>query len=378
MDSAMTLSLVHPPIFQKSKFLYGILFFVILVLPPVKVMAISLDPYPVYDSFHDESSISFFREERPSFFWTNTGVPDVFFNGVNQTSGPSQTLPNIAYSVNGIEYGVRLSHWITNEWRITGTIPFEANALVTEPVSQIANGVTQITSASVTQTIDHFGDMEVGSTYLVAGKWQKGNFIGLDGWYRFATGTNPFTQAYPLLSSGRGASSEALGAVMGQRLWNLFSFYESFHYEKTQSIQITSSNTMGLPVGTFQWPDNVEAMGRVEMDVLQKGQRQVTLFYQYSGRISGSMTLNGEPLTYGQSFIFTPVITNGVLTYVPQAVGTSNQLFWSTVGAVSKIDKEFTAEVDVSQFPVYFLQPIAERPNPGGLMLSLSLIFRPF
>jgi len=157
---------------------------------------------------------------------------------------------------------------------------------------------------------------------------------------------------------------------MGQRLWNLFSFYESFHYETTQPVSVPASNTLGLPSGTFQWPDNTEAMGRVEMDVLQKGERQVTLFCQYSGRISGSMTLNGQPLTYGQSF----GIVNGNL--VP--VGTSNQLFWPTVGGIAKIDKEFTAEVDVSQFPVYFIQSIGNRPNNGGLMLSISLIFRPF
>jgi hypothetical protein len=135
---------------------------------------------------------------------------------------------------------------------------------------------------------------------------------------------------------------------------------------------VPSSNTLGLPAGTFQGPDNTEAMGRVEMDVLQRGERQVTLFYQYSGRISGSMTLNGQPMTYGQSFLFNSVTNNFM------AVGTSNQLFWSTVGGVAKIDREFTAEVDVSQFPVYFIESVGNRPNDGGLMLSISLIFRPF
>jgi len=139
----------------------------------LKVMAISLDPYPVYDSFHDESSISFFREERPSFFWTNTGVPDVFFNQANQLSAPTSTqLNNIAYGVNGIEYGVRISDWVTDQWRVTGTIPFEANALLTpNTVEALGN----------TETVDHFGDIEVGTTYLVTGKRQKGNFIGLAG-----------------------------------------------------------------------------------------------------------------------------------------------------------------------------------------------------
>ena len=181
-------------------------------------MAISLDPYPVYDSFHDETDISFFREERPNFYWVNSGVPDVFFAPVTNTQNPvpinqpSSQPTSVVYSINGIEYGVRMSHWVTDQWRVTGTIPFEANALVD--------------ASGNTHTVDSFGDMEVGTTYLLTGKRQKGNFIGLDGWYRFATGTNPFTQPYPLLSSGRGASSEAIGVVLGQRLWNLFSFYE--------------------------------------------------------------------------------------------------------------------------------------------------------
>jgi hypothetical protein len=359
----MTLSAVLQQIRRHHQFLTAGFLLAGSIFLPLKVMAVSLDPYPVYDSFHDESSISFFREERPSFFWTNTGVPDIFFNQANQLSAPSTQSNNIKYSVNGIEYGVRLSYWMTDQWRVTGTIPFEANALV-QPNTVEALGNTE--------TVDHFGDVEVGATYLVTGKRQNGNFIGLDGWYRFATGTNPFNLAYPLLSSGRGASSEALGLVAGQRFLNLFSFYESFHYETTQPVSVPSSNSLGLPGGTFQWPDNTEAMGRIEMDVLQRGERQVTLFYQYSGRISGAMTLNGQSLTYGQSFVFNPVTNNFV------AVGTSNQLFWSTVGGVAKIDKEFTAEVDVSQFPVYFIQSIQDRPNSGGLMLSLSLIFRPF
>jgi len=352
----MTLFLARSKTFKRFKLLSNILFWLAFVFFPLKVMAISLDPYPVYDSFHDETSVSFFREERPNFFWVNTGVPDAFFKGVNQVSNQPG---NISYSINGIEYGVRLSRWITDQWRITSTIPFEANALVD------ATGNT-----GNTHTIDHFGDIEVGSSYLVVGRRQTGNFMGLDGWFRFATGTNPFTLAYPLLSSGRGASSEALGVVMGQRLWNLFSFYESFHYETTQPIQLASDNTAGLPAGTFQWPDNLEMMGRVELDVLQKGQRQVSLFYQYSGRISGLMTLNGLELTYGQSYPYAGA---------PSPNGTTNQLFWSTGGAVFKIDSEFTAEADISDFPVYFIQPpIQGRPNNGGFMFSLSLIFRPF
>jgi hypothetical protein len=377
----MTLSL--PCQIKTKRFLpTACLFFLGVVFCPFKAVAISLDPYPVYDSIHDETSISFFCEERPSYFWVNEGVPDAFFNvpnipasqlyPVNQLSSPNQLLANVAYQINGIEYGVRMSRWITDQWRVTGTIPFEANALVTAPVTQTVAGLPLI-SASVTQTIDHFGDMELGSTYLVLGQRQKGDFIGVDGWVRFATGTNPFTQTYPLLSSGRGTSSEAFGVVAGQRLWNQFWLYEIFHYETTQPLQLTSTNTAGFVPGTFQWPDNMDMTGRVEWDVLQKGQRQVTLYYQYSGRISGLMTLNGQPQTYGQSYQLE--LVNNVPA--PVAVGTTNQLFWSGGGAVFKIDKEFTLAVDVSYFPVYFIQQFQNQPN-NGLLLSLSLIFRPF
>ncbi len=348
----MTLSFRHWNILRCVPFF--LLGFFLLI--PLQAQAISLDPYPVYDSFHDETAISFFREERPNLFWVNTGVPDAFFNGVNQTSGRPN---NLVYTVNGIEYGIRLSRWITDQWRITSTIPFEANALAD------SSGNT-----GNVHTVDHFGDIEVGMTYLLDGQRQRGNFIGLDGWYRFATGTNPFTISYPLISSGRGASSEAFGVVMGQRLWNEFSFYESCHYETTQPITLDASNSAGLAAGTFQWPDNVEAEGRVEWDVLQRSQRVVSLFFQYSMRMGGLMTLNGQPLTYGQSFQYD---NSGKAT----PIGTTSQLFWDTGGAVFRVDKEFTAEMDVSYFPSYFIQSTQNIPN-AGLLLSLTLIFRPF
>ena len=340
----------------RSFALWRFLFFIslsLLCFLPLTANAVSLDPYPVYDGFHDETSISFFREERPSFYWVNTGVPDVFFNGVTQTSGNPT---NEVYSVNGIEYGIRLSHWIDDHWRVTGTLPFEANAMVD--------------ASGNTHTSDRIGDVEVGMTYLLTGVRQKGNFAGVDGWYRFATGTNPFTQTYPLLASGRGAASEAIGVVLGQRLWNEFSFYESFHYENTQPLQIDASNSAGLPAGTFQWPENIEAEGRIEWDVLQRAHRLVSLFFQYSMRMGGLMTLNNQAITYGQSFQL-----NGSGQAIP--VGTTSQLFWDTGGAVFQVDQEFTAEVDVSYFPAYFIQQTQSIPN-SGLLLSMSLIFRPF
>ncbi len=331
-------------------FLFGLWFH-----PFSSARAIELDPYPVYDAFHDEFSIAFYREEKPNCFWVNTGLPDVFFNGVSQISPPSSS--TVTYDLKGIEYGLRFSGWVTDQWRFTATIPFEAN------VMHGSAGVTTI------HNLEQFGDLEIGTVFLLDGKRQKGNFIGLDGWFRFATGTNPFTQPYPILSSGRGASSGALGVIAGQDFWNEFSVLESFHYEQTLPITLDAANTAGFAAGTFQWPDNVEALGRIEWHFFHRAQREASLFYQFSMRTGGLMLLNGQSQTYGQVY---EDLGGGNL--VPFA--TTNQLFSSTAGLLMRIDNEFSAEVDVSNFPTYFITP---RYFPdGGLVLSLSLIFRPF
>ena len=83
------------------------------------------------------------------------------------------------------------------------------------------------------------------------------------------------------------------------------------------------------------------------------------------------MTLNGQSLTYGQIY----ELNSNTGQYFPS--GRTNQLFRSTVGAVAKIDREFTAEMDVSYFPTYFIQQVQAFPDTGWL-LSISLIFRPF
>jgi hypothetical protein len=318
--------------------------------------AIELDPYPVYDSFHDEFSISFFREEKPNCYWVNAGMPDAFFAGVSLVSPPPS---HVTYALRGIEYGIRFSGWVTDQWRLTGTVPFEANAMLD------SSGVTTIRGS------ERFGDMEIGMSFLLDGQRQKGNFIGLDGWFRFPTGTDPFTQSYPALSSGRGAASGALGVVAGQELWNEFSLFESFHYEQTLPMTIDAANTAGLAAGTFQWPDNIEALGRLEWRFFHRSQRVVSIFYQFSMRMSGLMLLNGQSVTYGQVY---EDLGGGV--YAP--FGTTNQLFSSTAGVLMTIDNEFSAEVDVSDLPVpvWFL-PAQYHPDEG-LVLSLSTIFRPF
>lgn len=58
----MPLSAVLQQIRRHHQFLTAGFLLAGSIFLPLKVMAVSLDPYPVYDSFHDESSISFFRE----------------------------------------------------------------------------------------------------------------------------------------------------------------------------------------------------------------------------------------------------------------------------------------------------------------------------
>jgi hypothetical protein len=306
--------------------------------------ALELDPYPVYDFSRDTFSISLFREERPSFYWVNIGVPDFFFNGVQQLS----SIPNpTVYSIRSIEYGVQASGWVTDQVQLRGTFPFEANALV-DP-------------AGNTHNVSKVGDMELGATFLLSGKKERGNFIGLDGWYRFPTGTNPFSLAYPLLSTGKGAPEEALGLVMAEELGG-FSFFQSIHYEKTQPITLDSSNVL-LGPGVFQWPDNVLAEGRVEYLVLHRAERFVSLYYELRMRASGLMEFNHQVMTYGQLFD-----TSG------QTVQTTDRLFFSTFGMLVRVDKEFSAEGKFSYFPY---EPFGARPD-FGLLFSLSLVFRPF
>jgi hypothetical protein len=310
---------------------------------PADVGALELDPYPVFDFSRDSFSITTFREERPSFYWVNTGVPDIFFNGVQQLSyspGP------VVYSIRSIEYGVQTKGWVSDQLQLRATFPFEANALV-DPSGN-------------THNVAKLGDVEIGATFLVAGKKEKGNFIGVDGRYRFATGTNPFDLDYPILSTGKGASEEAIGLVMAEELGG-FSFFQSIHYEKTQPIMLDSSSILGA--GVFQWPDNVEAEGRIEFLAYHRAQRFVSLYYDLSLRYSGLMEFNHQVMTYGQ-----------ILDNTGTAIQTTSKLFFSKVGLIVKVDKEFSTEGSVTYFPEEF--DVGYRPADGWIF-SLSLIFRP-
>jgi len=312
----------------------------LFLLIPCGSRELELDPFPVFDFSRDSFSVNFFREERPSFYWVNIGVPDFFFNGVQQLS----SAPNpVVYSVRSIEYGVQAKGWLTDQLQVRTTFPFEANAVV-DPSGN-------------THNVTKFGDLEVGATFLLAGKRENGNFIGVDGWYRFSTGTNPFSLAYPILSTGKGAPEEALGLILAEELGG-FSFFQSIHYQKTQPLQLDASNPF-LGAGIFQWPDNILAEGRVEYLIFHRSNRFISLYYDLKMRTSGLMEFNQQPLTYGQ------ILDSQ----------TTDRLFFSQGGMVIRVDQSFSVDGSVAFFPFEFGSS-AYRPDDGWIF-SLSLIFRP-
>ncbi len=323
----------------KPSSLIRVLFFVFFlgqILVP-SVQALELEPYPHEFFSRDLFSISLFREERPSFYWVNAGIPDAFFNGVNQISGPPY--PTTVYSVHSIEYGVKTGFWVTDNLQVRATLPFEANAIL-DPSGN-------------THNVAKFGDVEFAATYLLFGNRQKGDFVGVDGRYRLATGTNPFRMDFPLLSTGKGAAEGALGLLAGEEAGR-FSFFQSIHYKKTQPILLDSSDTL-FGAGTFQWPDNIEAVGRVEFLAFRRVERLVSLYFEMRMRMSGLMEFEGQAVPYGQG-------------------ETTDQLFFQNYGILVRVDKQFSAEGKFSWFP----SELARSRPDFGTLFSLSFEFRPF
>jgi hypothetical protein len=317
------------------RFIFILFFSLIFFGASGPVQAIELDPYPVDEFSRDPTSIYIFREERPGFYWENIGLPDVFFSGVKITSEyPASPL----YSIRSIEYGLRACHWMNDQWQFRFTLPLETVAL------EDNQGTTHSTT--------RMGDVEIGTTYLFLGERKKGNFIGAECWCRLPTGSNPFDQAYPLLATGKGASRETIGFIGGQQVGG-FSFFQSIHYETTQSIILAPSNPI-LGPGVFQWPDNVHALGRIEWLIFQRAQRFVSLFYQLRLRANGPMKMDGRELSFSEG-------------------QTSDQLFFSTGGLTVRVDKDFSLGGQITSFPEF-----SDKPRPEyGLIFSFLLEFRP-
>ena len=321
---------------------FTLIFSVFIGFTAFPAHGLELEPFPFESFTRDEYSFSFFREEKPSFYWVNAGVPDAFFTGINLVQDSRSMLTKSA-AIRNIEYGVRSGVWASSQFHLRLTLPFEANSL-TDVGGQTHNEAK-------------FGDLELGATYLVIGKRENGNYVGIDGWARLPTGTNPFAEQFPMLSTGRGCSSETLGIVAGEELGG-FSFFQSIHYEKNQAILVQSANPL-FGQGTFQWPDYLHATGRIEYQLFRRAQRAVSCFYELRTRISGTMEFNQQPVYYAQAL-------------------TTDQLIFSNSGLKVRVDKEFTAEGSLSYFPYEFggLLPVY-RPNDGWLF-SFTLEFRPF
>src|SRR5690349_8408943 len=85
--------------FFKAAFLSFVFFTVFFSLALRPLGAVELDAYPPHEFSRDPLVISFFREERPSFYWVNIGLPDVFFTGVKRNS----TSP-LVYAIRSMEH----------------------------------------------------------------------------------------------------------------------------------------------------------------------------------------------------------------------------------------------------------------------------------
>ncbi len=314
-----------------------------LSLAPLKAKALQMDPVPFENFSQDDFSFSLYRYEKPSFYLANSGLPDFFFNDVSKLSEPTPASPgaDLIYSLRSIQYGLQVSAWPTNELQIRVSLPFETNAF------EDLGGVTQ--------NRQNIGDLEVGATYLLTGKRTGGNYFGVDGWYRFATGTSPFNEAVsPILATGKGAPEGSLGVILRQQLAR-FSLFESVHYQHSQPLQLTSSS-LYLGPGVFQWPDEFQALIRAEFMAFQQAERMVTLFGQYRMRKIGVMTWNQTPLTYNQGRY-------------------ADQLFYLGGGMTVRVDAQLTVDAEVDYFP----SEIGGAARAGyGNLFFLSVSYRPF
>ncbi|HVM32763.1 MAG TPA: hypothetical protein VMU88_06480, partial [bacterium] len=222
----------------------------LLALLPLSARSAQMDPLPFENFSQDDFAFSFYRYEKPSFYLLSCGLPDLFFNGITKLSDPTLTPgASLVYSLRDIEYGFQASAWPLDDVQLRLSLPFEAIAY--EDLSDATRG---------RQTL---GDLEVGATYLLVGNRRGGNTLGLDAWWRFATGTSPFTETVsPILATGKGVGEGSLGVVMRQQLGR-FSLFESLHYQHSLPLRLGASTPVFGP-GLFQWPDEVQALGRVE------------------------------------------------------------------------------------------------------------------
>jgi hypothetical protein len=304
--------------------------------------ATQMDPIPFENFNQDDFSFSIYRYEKPSFYLASSGLPDFFFGGISKLSDPVLTPgASLVYSLRSVEYGFQASVWPTEDIQLRLSVPFEANAF--EDLT------------AVTQSLQNLGDLEVGASYLLSGKRSGGSYLGVDGWWRFATGTSPFgPPPNPILATGKGTPEGSLGFILRQQLGR-FSLFESVHYQHSLPLRLDSSNPY-LGPGVFQWPDELQALGRIEFLAFERAQRMVTLFGEYRMRKIGAMLWNQTPLTYDQGHY-------------------ADQLFYLGCGLTVRADSQLTVEGKIDYFPTEFSG--VSRPEHGTLFF-LSVTYRPF
>jgi hypothetical protein len=323
------------------RFRIGLAAFCLGAVITARTQAIQMDPIPFENFSQDSFSFSLYRYEKPSFYLVSAGLPDFFFNGVTKLSDPLlRPGASLIYSLRGIEYGLQASAWPTEDIQLRVSLPFESNAF--EDLT------------GVTQNAQTLGDLEVGASYLLSGKRSGGNYLGVDGWWRFATGTNPLGPTLtPILATGKGTPEGSLGLILRQQLGR-FSLFESVHYQHSLPLQLGSDNPY-LGPGVFQWPDELQVVGRLEFLAFERAQRMVTLFYEYRFRKIGTMLWNQIPLPYDQGHY-------------------ADQLFYSGGGMTVRVDSQLTVDGKLDFFPT---ELAVSRPD-FGFLFFLSVTYRPF
>jgi hypothetical protein len=294
--------------------------------------ALNLEPPALHRLPTDRLTVGATRWEKNSAYYVNLGLPWEFFEGVEKVS----ELP-VVRSVRAVEYGLRVSGWPHDRVFLQGFLPFESVYLV--PVE----GLTRA------RELKKGGDLEFSAALLLLGDRRSRIRAGVDGWVRPATGTDPFSLAYPLMTTGKGAPQWAFG-VTGAQQAGRFSFFQGLNYEKTGPIRLPRYFTWDSP-GTFRWPDVLHAAARVEFRFFRRAYRAVDAFYDLRMR------------------------RTGVMRYGDQVLVEADRLFYSSFGLAVRVDPEFSVTGQYSVFPFEFTDKA--RPDWGGL-LFLSVAYTPF
>jgi hypothetical protein len=303
----------------------------LLALPPVGAFAMNFEPPVFYRPPLERLFIGATRWEKSSAYFVNLGLPGEFFEGVEKIS----EIPQVQ-SIRAVEYGLRAGGWPTDRVFVQGFLPYESVYMVPTAGTYYA------------KELKKGGDFELSGAYLLLGSRKTPFYAGLNGWYRFPTGTNPFDLPYPLMSSGKGAPQWAFGAIGAQKAGRFY-FFQGLNYENTGAIRLPSFFSWDNPA-SFQWPGVLHAAARFEFQFFKRSYRSVNAFYDLRLRRVG-------PLKYGDAVLVE-----------------ADRLYYSSFGLFVKVDPELTVTGQYSFFPFEFTD--IPRPDWGGL-LFLSVAYTP-